>query len=684
LALLVGGGFLIAGQMSDTAQAATDWTIAPQGVNGSDNFDRENGAVGNGWLVGSKPCAISGNKCVVSSLGIAQNQMIKRDVSQINQRVIVDVTRSSTTSRAGVFLRLTSNPDEPFSGYFALMATDGKVHINAYNGSGAASAVVNSAGPISNFDVSHTYRYDFSAVGISPTILSLTVTDLTTNTDTDTVTISASNSTDVLQVISGVGLSGYSGSFSFDNFELYNYNDSNGLEVSSSADNIKFGDTVTYTFAFADEGAISLTNFSDGGAGGTFSPTSISLGDSNPRTATVTYTPAKVGEFEITADVDKVGQEFSSTVTVWPYSTNIGYIGDSITYGQGASGSPSAVQTATTLLGRGVSFTNAGISSSWPSDWGDDTCRTACAGGVQAVTTNAIAKFQAAGVDIVSVMLGSVGRNAPDVYKASMQKLADQLKAAGFKHMIINNAVYNTSHPENYGIMEAYPPLNAELVAENGGFILLGDNGGAFDWFKEQETMSAGSVLLDGTHPNSVGHTKLGEFWAGAIKADLLYQISPNHVWTLGDNSFVLGDSKTLTHSIDKYFGEFSGVVKVDDVELTADEDYTASEGSTVIELLNSYLNTLGAGTYTLSVEFAGGVWVDSTFTISASGVITPTPVNPNAPAVPSGPSVPNTGFNLGKLLKENRGAVLAVISVVIAGLGISIALVTRKLAKES
>jgi hypothetical protein len=54
---------------------------------------------------------------------------------------------------------------------------------------------------------------------------------------------------------------------------------------------------------------------------------------------------------------------------------------------------------------------------------------------------------------------------------------------------------------------------------------------------------------------------------------------------------------------------------------------------------------------------------------------------NPNTPF---SPNVPNTGLsNLGKFVSENKGVILTGLAMIIAGLGISIALVSRKLARK-
>jgi hypothetical protein len=92
-----------------------------------------------------------------------------------------------------------------------------------------------------------------------------------------------------------------------------------------------------------------------------------------------------------------------------------------------------------------------------------------------------------------------------------------------------------------------------------------------------------------------------------------------------------------LTLRVDKYFDEFTDVVKVDNVQLTT-ADYEATSGSTNIELNADYLNTLSTGNHTLSIEFYGGVWVDEDFTILPDPTIIPPtpPTNPTTPTVPT------------------------------------------------
>ncbi|GHV27420.1 hypothetical protein FACS1894176_09320 [Bacteroidia bacterium] len=121
----------------------------------------------------------------------------------------------------------------------------------------------------------------------------------------------------------------------------------------------------------------------------------------------------------------------------------------------------------------------------------------------------------------------------------------------------------------------------------------------------------------------------MGEFRAKAIKSAIEYQITPN-AYFLSENTHTLQTTGNLTFRVDKYFGEFSNVVKVDSTQLST--GYIATSGSTNIILESDYLNTLSAGDHTLTVGFDGGVRVSDTFTILPAPV-TPPVTPPNTPS---------------------------------------------------
>ena len=79
-------------------------------------------------------------------------------------------------------------------------------------------------------------------------------------------------------------------------------------------------------------------------------------------------------------------------------------------------------------------------------------------------------------------------------------------------------------------------------------------------------------------------------------------------------------EGKDATFKIDADFSKFTNaVVKVDGTVVDA-ENYTAVEGSIVITLKASYLDTLDAGNHTLEVTLADGAAVSSTFTTVKAG----------------------------------------------------------------
>jgi len=98
-----------------------------------------------------------------------------------------------------------------------------------------------------------------------------------------------------------------------------------------------------------------------------------------------------------------------------------------------------------------------------------------------------------------------------------------------------------------------------------------------------------------------------------------------------GGSSYTVGGSTGLVYIVNKDFAQFNNV-KVGTTTLVKDKDYKAENSSTKITLLPSYLDTLSAGTYTMTVGFKDSTIATAKFTVAAAAVqpITPTmPVNP-------------------------------------------------------
>jgi uncharacterized repeat protein (TIGR02543 family) len=87
-----------------------------------------------------------------------------------------------------------------------------------------------------------------------------------------------------------------------------------------------------------------------------------------------------------------------------------------------------------------------------------------------------------------------------------------------------------------------------------------------------------------------------------------------------GKNSHQRGANSNLILIIDKNYAFFDGDIKVNGSAITRGTDYTDQSGSTVITLLASYLNSLSAGAYTLTVAFNDGTEAVSTFNITEAG----------------------------------------------------------------
>jgi lysophospholipase L1-like esterase len=159
--------------------------------------------------------------------------------------------------------------------------------------------------------------------------------------------------------------------------------------------------------------------------------------------------------------------------------------------------------------------------------------------------TNALSAFSVSGVDIVHIMLGTndaAGNVLSGVYKTNMQTIIDTLKSAGIKHILISGIPYIATNDLNNGdvstqikdaSVRAYQQANAELVAENAGFVLSGDTE-AYQWFKDNQ-----NELANDYHPNSVGYGNLRDFRTQAISGAIHYQINPTA-------SFLSGNTHTL------------------------------------------------------------------------------------------------------------------------------------------
>lgn len=185
------------------------------------------------------------------------------------------------------------------------------------------------------------------------------------------------------------------------------------------------------------------------------------------------------------------------------FSKNVGFIGDSITYGEG--GFPNASQVAVREMGSDFFENNQGIKGSSSEDWVSDD---------QKMTKNSAKIFKNSGVDVVMIMLGSNDANksiSAKSYKENIKRIIKTLKDEGeIKRIILNQPPYAESFDNGKNRLLAEYSVKLDELLEP-GLVLKGDRE-AYEYFKKNP-----SQLGDGLHPNSEGYHNLGHFWAKAL-----------------------------------------------------------------------------------------------------------------------------------------------------------------------
>jgi hypothetical protein len=676
LALLIGGGFLISQNVENVS--ATDAVVI------SDDFQRANGAPGNGWTTGTpNDWSIINNQLVSKSGASYKNPLLRSDTFQNGKVTVYASTNDNdaTTKWLAAVARYGNYDDGV--GYYTVLVNP-SLNQCRFRKFVAGEAQTLSNGGCDGAYTGGEFHFDFIVSSTSPssTRLELVLYDA----DNEQLTsLSVDDTTPNLQSTGQWGLTAH-GIRYFDSVEITSNNDPPApvdFNITTDKQNIKLGESIT--ISISDDEAQTAT-LSDGGRGGTFSTTDVDLNVSNNFAQTITYTPSVAGQATITADLGG-GTTYLTDIFASPYSLKIGFIGSSTVHGVANNGSgnitanPKATDAAMTDLGDGFSAVNKGVSGSTTTTWLNNS-----------YLTTAISDFTAQGVEVVEIMLGTNdsyvntdgtynGGTTPAEYKVNTQTIIDQLLASGVKKIILNESQYVNRDTSTYANANtnilAYRQVLDELA--DGRDVLRGSTN-TYDTFKNDLSLTSG----DGVHPTSpVGHETLGQLWADVYNDLLIAPYGePQHAFN-GGSSYTVGSDVDLVHRSAVDLRAFGHFVTVDGAALTEGSDYTFASGSTEITLASGYLDSLSVGTHTLAVSFLGvsgsygAVSLANTFNILAKS----TGGNSGGG---NGLASPNTGSNLGKLLKDNRSAVLAIITVVIAGLGISIALVSRKLAKES
>lgn len=128
----------------------------------------------------------------------------------------------------------------------------------------------------------------------------------------------------------------------------------------------------------------------------------------------------------------------------------------------------------------------------------------------------------------------------------------------------------------------------------------------------------------------------------------------PTYTIVEGNNQAVVRNAGvTARFKSDAPFAQFDHV-KVDGA-VVEQTNYTATEGSTIVELNEAYLKTLAVGEHTLELLFKDGGVASTKFTVQDPAVVDPVdPVDPTEPEVPGNPTDPEVPGNPGEPQPEN------------------------------
>ncbi|MDO4271696.1 MAG: SGNH/GDSL hydrolase family protein [Candidatus Saccharibacteria bacterium] len=176
------------------------------------------------------------------------------------------------------------------------------------------------------------------------------------------------------------------------------------------------------------------------------------------------------------------------------YSKTVGFIGDSLTFGAGATPAP-IVEMA--LIGPDYKAINQSVSGTTTRDWTGQ------------LLDESIEEFKSNGVEVVQIMLGTNDMwDSKDITideaMSNMQLIIDRLRANGVKLIIVNQIPYSGVHDDSK--IRAYNQRLTEVSFGDDAY--LGDTE-AYDYFANHPEM-----LYDKLHMTPEGYVKLAEMWA--------------------------------------------------------------------------------------------------------------------------------------------------------------------------
>ena len=294
----------------------------------------------------------------------------------------------------------------------------------------------------------------------------------------------------------------------------------------------------------------------------------------------------------------------TKSTTLIPYSTTIGFVGDSLTFGCCTNSTP-APEIEMDNLGDNYRAINRGVNGSTTRDW------------LNNLLEPALAEFRDNNVEVVQVMLGTndVAANIPtDEIVDNLRAITDKLLENGAKVVIVNKVPYSLKHNDL-----AIRRLNVALdELPNGAGVYLGDDQ-SYDYFRQHQDQ-----LEDGLHMNQEGYEALADLWTAAFKRILVETPQVGH--SLTTTNYQIGSGAEFVYSVNKSakwfvagMGQQSGVL-IDDQLVDANQyDVTRADDQISIKLHTDYLDSLSVTEHSIAVRCIDGTSFATSFTVTES-----------------------------------------------------------------
>ncbi|MBP9711906.1 MAG: peptidoglycan-binding protein [Candidatus Pacebacteria bacterium] len=265
---------------------ATTWH-----ANFTDNFNRaDNTSMGNSWDEGPGTHSISSNRLLLNTAGnpwVEGITMRPGGESSVDQRMTLEIPAGVDISGSALWTSLRTHS----KGTEYLLGTDHSA-VRFGKSVGGSLGFLSDSVAYSSYDSSHGYLIDVSVVGTSPTTLTIIVTDQNTST-----VVASETMTDSTAELQSAGSAGFFtvGSITLDNVIVYDTNVPAATAYTFTGPTAGQINTATTNYTITPDGTYTGTiTPSDSGAGGTFTPSSLTFSGGSAA-QTFTYTPASTG-----------------------------------------------------------------------------------------------------------------------------------------------------------------------------------------------------------------------------------------------------------------------------------------------------------------------------------------------------------------------------------------------------